>query len=221
MTDREHDVQVTVFGATGGTGRRVVELLRAEGHEVVAVARPSAALEALAADGVRAVAVDVATDDPAPAVAGSQAVVWALGVRFGVDDFAQASRSDRDGAIAAYAAAQAAGARRWVQISSLMADRPELGPPFLKDALVAKGEADEALAQTDLAWTVLRPGGLNDEPGTGLVTMAPRVDGHAMVPRDDLAAVAVAALSAPQTEGLALDLIGGGLPVAEALAALA
>jgi uncharacterized protein YbjT (DUF2867 family) len=219
MTDRS-TTQVTVFGATGGTGRRVVELLRAEGPRGGGGGAPSAALEALAAEGCGRCR---RRHDrrPAPAVAGSQAVVWALGVRFGVDDFAQASRSDRDGAIAAYAAAQAAGARRWVQISSLMADRPEFGPPFLKDALVAKGEADEALALTDLAWTVLRPGGLNDEPGTGLVTMAPRVDGHAMVPRDDLAAVAVAALSAPQTEGLALDLIGGGLPVAEALAALA
>ena len=53
-----------------------------------------------------------------------------------------------------------------------------------------------------------------------LAAMAERVEGHGMVPRDDLAAVAVAALDAPQTEGLALDLIGGGSPVAEALASL-
>jgi uncharacterized protein YbjT (DUF2867 family) len=87
------------------------------------------------------------------------------------------------------------------------------------DAAVFAADAD-IRARVGLDWTILRPGRLTDDPGTGMVTLAEST-GRGDVTRDDVAAVLVALLAEPGSAGRTLDLIGGDTPVADAVHAVA
>ncbi len=83
----------------------------------------------------------------------------------------------------------------------------------------AKAEADRRLMESGLDWTVVRPGGLTNDAGTGRVTAGSPLD-YGSIPRDDVAAVLVAVLDTPSTIGVAFDLVSGVTPVEEAVEAL-
>ncbi len=220
-------MQVIVFGAAGGIGSRVVRALLADGHGVLGVVRRADAAEELLAAGAGARIVDVAADPLDGLLEGADAVAWALGARMATDGPQASGRIDRDGALRVIAAAESAGTPRWVHVSSLLADRPESGPPMLLPFLQAKGASDAHLASTDLDWTIVRPSGLADAPGTGLVSAAehlgPEDWGAPMPPqvtRDDVAAVVVACLRSGLASRRAFDLTGGTTPIDAALAGL-
>jgi uncharacterized protein YbjT (DUF2867 family) len=84
----------------------------------------------------------------------------------------------------------------------------------------AKADADAAVQRSGLDYTIVRPGGLTDEPGTGLVELAPSLDHSGSIPREDVASVLVECLSADNTIGKDFDLLDGVTPVAEAVRAL-
>ena len=90
----------------------------------------------------------------------------------------------------------------------------------MRPYLEAKAQADAALAASDLDWTIVRPGGLTDEPGSGLVDVAPSLGRRGTVTRDDVAAVLVTCLDEPRTIRAAFDVLQGETPIAQALAAL-
>ncbi len=128
---------------------------------------------------------------------------------------------DRDAAVLLADAAQQARVRRYLMISAMGADRePPPGPdPVFAAYLRAKGAADAYLAsRADLDWTILRPGRLTDEPGTGLIRFAV-LTGRGTVPRDDVAAVLLAQLETP-AGGMTLELVSGDTPVDEAVRAV-
>jgi uncharacterized protein YbjT (DUF2867 family) len=126
---------------------------------------------------------------------------------------------DRGASVLLAEAAERAGVRRFIQISSMGAGKPpapgrdEVWAAYIK----AKTEAEQDLRARDLAWTILRPGRLTDEPGTGLVRLAPEVPPGA-VPRDDVAAVIVALLDNPGTAGRTLELVSGDTPIIDLVA---
>lgn len=159
--------------------------------------------------------------ETAEVLKGADAVVFAAGAGPG-SGAARKDTVDRGAAVLLADAAEAAGVRRYLMISSMGADPNSQfdGDPVFRAYLQAKGAADEYLQQqTDLAWTVLRPGSLRNDPGTGRVLLAPRT-GRGAVPRDDVAAVLAELLVSPGTAGLTLELIGGVTPIPEAVAAL-
>jgi uncharacterized protein YbjT (DUF2867 family) len=86
--------------------------------------------------------------------------------------------------------------------------------------LRAKARADEELRASGLDWTIVRPGRLTDDPGTGRVQAGAGV-GRADVPRDDVAATLLAVLDEPGTVGVTFEVVGGETPIAEAVAGLA
>jgi len=99
-------------------------------------------------------------------------------------------------------------------------DQPAKSDPVFAAYLRAKAAADEeVLARDGLRTTVVRPGHLTDEPGTGRVSIAAKT-GRGSVPRQDVAAVLVAVLDAPDTEGQTFELISGETPIAGAVAAV-
>jgi uncharacterized protein YbjT (DUF2867 family) len=202
------------MGAAGKTGRLVVERLLAAGHQVTGMVRSDEQAALMSELGAASVHGDL-TGELNPALSGAEAVVFCAGAPFGGDPVA----IDRDACIAAQQAAEAAGVRRWVQMSSLMADRPETGPPPLLTFLQAKQVSDAALAATSLAWTVVRPGGLQDVAGTGLVS-GDAQPGFNALPREDVAAVIAAVVGAENAEGKAFDLVAGETAIEEFVAAL-
>ena len=126
---------------------------------------------------------------------------------------------DYGGAVKLIAAAQARGISRYVIVSSQGADANAEGDDTFAVYLQAKGKADEELRDSGLDYTIVRPTGLTDEPGTGTVEIAEQVE-RGQISRDDVAAVLVAVLDEPGTIGKTFALGPGDVPIEDAVAQL-
>jgi len=213
---------VAIAGGHGKIGMLLGQLLVARGDTVRGLIRKPEQEDDLRAVGIEPVLCDLEGDgDVAAAVRGADAVVFAAGAGPG-SGAARKTSMDLEGAVKLIDAAKAEGVSRYLIVSSMGAADP---PPEDADDdvfsayLRAKAGADEALRASGLDYTIVRPGGLTDDPGTGLVSVAERLD-RGQIPRADVAAVFVACLDEPATIGKSFDLIGGETPIAEALAAL-
>ena len=130
---------------------------------------------------------------------------------------------DRAAAVLLADAARLAGVRRYLLVSSTGVDEPpdpEHGRGVGGVPAGQEGRRGGDLRATDLDWTILRPGRLTDDPGTGRVLLAPPPVERADVTRDDTAAVLAALLDAPGTAGKVLELREGDDDVREAVAAV-
>ena len=211
-------MDVAIAGAHGKIARRLARLLIARGDRVRGLIRNPDHADDLRADGADPVVCDLenaGADEVAQAIAGADAVVFAAGAGAG----SGAERKwtmDRDGAITLLDAARMAGAERYVIVSSIGAENPPAGDDVFSVYLRAKAEADRALAASDRAWTIVRPGRLTDDPGDGKVRVS-EDPVRAEVPRDDVAAVLAAVLHEPRTAGRTLYVIDGDVPIEAAL----
>ena len=215
---------VAVVGGHGQVARLLHPLLVEAGRTPVALVRSDAqraALEELGAQ-VRLLDIERATG-PAfgDAFAGCDAVVFAAGG--GPDGNIERKRTvDLEGSLKSIEGAHAAGITRFVQISAISVDEPlpEDTDPVWKAYVEAKRDADEALRVSALDWTILRPGRLTDDPGTGLVALGEDV-ARAEIPRADVAAVVAAVLEESASIGHQWNLVGGEVPLDEAVRAAA
>ncbi len=114
-------------------------------------------------------------------------------------------------------AAKAKGIDRYLIVSSIGADPDAKGDGFAA-YLRAKGQADAAVRDSGLAFTIVRPTQAHDDPGTGSVEIGEGLS-RSEIPRDDVAAVLVAALDTPRSAGKTFDLTSGDTPIDEAVAA--
>ena len=214
-------MDIVIAGGHGQIARRLATLLVARGDRVRGLIRNPDHAADLRADGSEPVVCDLEqadVEDVAAAIAGADAVVFAAGA--GAGSGAQRKLTvDRDGAIKLLAAARSAAVERYVIVSSIGAEQPPDGDDVFSVYLRAKAEADAALAASDRAWTIVRPGSLTDEPGTGRARLtAEAVRGE--VSRDDVAATLAEVLHEPRSVGLTFYVNGGDEPIAEGLAAL-
>ncbi|MGA4880444.1 NAD(P)H-binding protein [Streptomyces lydicamycinicus] len=218
-------MRIVIAGGHGQIALRLERLLAKRGDEVAGIIRrPEQAGDVLAA-GAEPVVCDLesaSVEDLARHMEGADAAVFAAGAGPG-SGIERKDTVDR-GAAAVFAdAAEAAGVRRFLVVSSMGADRepPEGTDPVFAAYLRAKGAADaDVRARAGLDWTILRPGRLTNDPGTGLVALADTT-GRSEVTRDDVAASLVALLDEPATIGRTLELIGGEVPVEDAVRAVA
>lgn len=210
-------VMVVVTGASGRTGSHMVRGLLAVGHTVRGVVRSEAKASEVRSTGAQVITGDLTEGDLDVLLAGAQALVHTAAAsdpRPG-----RSAAVDNHATVALILAAEQAGVSRFVQVSSMYADRPEQGPEFLRDVLAEKAVSDAALARSGLAWTLVRPGGLSDDDATGRVAVGARLP-SGRIARADVAAVCVACLAESSTERRAFDLTSGAARVDEALASL-
>jgi uncharacterized protein YbjT (DUF2867 family) len=161
---------------------------------------------------------DEGGDALAAAVEGSDAVVFAAGA--GPGSGPERKRTvDLGGAVRLIEACQRAGVDRYLMISAMGVDREPYSDQ-MRPYYEAKRDADRALQASPLAYTIVRPGGLTDEPGTGRVEVGTPLDHSGQVTRDDVAAVLVATLDEAGTIGLTFDLLNGETPIAAAVASV-
>jgi uncharacterized protein YbjT (DUF2867 family) len=175
-------------------------------------------LEAAGAEPVVCDLENAGDDDVAEAVRGADAVVFAAGAGPGSGP-ERKETMDYGGAVKLIAAARANGIARYVIVSSMGADPNAEGEGFAV-YLRAKGRADAELAASGLDHTIVRPGSLTDDPGTGRVELGERVQ-RGEIPRDDVAAVLAACLREPGTIGRTFDVVSGETPVDDAVGAQA
>ena len=211
---------IVIAGGHGQIALRLAALLSARGDHVCGLIRNPDHEGDVRATGARPIVADMeALDDLADLVEGVNAVVFAAGA--GPGSGPERKRTvDLGAAVKLLDGARRTGVRRYLMISAMGAADPAAGSEAMRPYLEAKAQADAALAASDLEWTIVRPGGLTDEPGTGRIEVAPALGRRGTVTRDDVAAVLVGCLDEPRTVRAAFDLLQGGTPIAQALAAL-
>jgi uncharacterized protein YbjT (DUF2867 family) len=212
--------RIVIVGGSGKVAKELIRLLRVRGDEAVALFRNQARYDELSELGAVPVVLDIeaaSVDDLAAEFGGADAVVFSAGA--GGGSAARTHAVDFEGAVAAIAAAEKAGVSRFVMVSAIGAGGPEL-PGEAGDSMrpyyEAKHDADVALTESSLDWTIVRPGGLTDDPATGRVTIGEKVE-PGSIPRADVAATILAALDDVRTVRRAWEVVGGEHTVAEAI----
>jgi uncharacterized protein YbjT (DUF2867 family) len=213
-------MDVVVIGGHGKIGLRLLRLLVRDGHRGRGVIRKPDQAADLEAAGAEPVVCDVERgDDLRPHVGGADAIVFAAGA--GPGSGPERKRTvDYGAAVVAMEAAKDAGVARFVIVSAIgthdVAGASEAMRPYVQ----AKRDADLALAQSGLDWTIVKPGHLTDEPGTGRVRISRTFGDRADVPRDDVALVLLECLQAPNTIGAEFELFEGDIPARDAVRSL-
>ena len=208
-------MDVVVAGGRGKIGLRLLRLLAERGHRARGLIRDPGQAGDLEAAGAEPVVCDMeALDDLSGCCEGGDAVVFAAGAGPG-------SGADRKRTVDYGAAVKLmeAGVRRYVMVSAIGADRPKEWSEPMRPYYEAKAEADRRLEESGLDYTIVRPGGLTDDPGTGLVTVGTDIE-RGQVPRDDVAAVLLAVLETPASVGKTFELVSGDTPIDDAVANL-
>jgi uncharacterized protein YbjT (DUF2867 family) len=211
-------MKIAIAGGHGKISLRLTRLLVSAGNDVVGLIRnPAHAVDVRAAGG-SATVCDIEraeVGEIAAAIEGSHAVVFAAGAGPGSGAERKVTM-DRDGAIKLLRAATSAAVPRYLMVSGAGVENPPSGDDVFEVYLRAKAEADDAVQASDLAWTIVRPGGLTDDPGTGNVRIE-ATPFSSPVPRDDVAAVLAALLTDGASAGRVLYLSAGSTPINEAL----
>lgn len=214
--------RIVIAGGHGQIALLLEARLSAAGHTVQGLLRRPDGAEDLVAAGAEPVILDLeqaTAQEVADVIRGAYAVVFAAGAGPG----SSAERKytvDLGGSVLLADAAELAGVRRFVQVSSMGASTPAApGSDATWTAyLDAKTKAETDLRRRDLDWTIVRPGGLLNVPGLGLVDLAPHTNGGT-VPRADVAHVLAEILDQGAALGQTLELVSGAVPIPQAVQA--
>lgn len=215
-------MRVVIAGGHGQIALLLEERLSRRGDHPVGIVRNPDHVADLEQRGAEAVVLDLESADVeqvADVVRGADAVVFAAGGGPGSGSDRKET-VDKGAAILLADAAERAGVRRYLMVSSMGTDQADpTSDDVFQVYLRAKAAADEDLRARDLDWTILQPGRLTDEPGTGRVTLDPAAEPRE-IPRADVAHALAAALDEPATVRKQLTLLSGPTPLAEAFADL-
>jgi uncharacterized protein YbjT (DUF2867 family) len=213
-------MNIAIAGGHGKIALRLTRLLHERGDRVRSLIRNPAHAGDIEAAGGEPVVCDLeheGEDAVARAIAGAEAVVFAAGAGGGSGPERKWTM-DYGGAVKLIAAAKTDGIDRYVMVSSRGADPEAPGDDTFAVYLRAKGKADAELRASGLAYTIVRPGWLTDDPGKGRVEVGERLDdGH--ISRDDVAAVLAFTLHDPALAGVTFEVVEGDTPIEQALAA--
>ena len=212
---------VAIAGAHGKIAMRLASLLAGEGDTVIGLIRNPDHAADVSAQGASPVVCDLeqaTVDEVAGAIRDADAAVFAAGAGPG-SGAERKLTMDRDGAIRLLDAATTAGVQRFQIISAVGAENPPDGDDAFGVYLRAKAEADEAVQASDRDWTIVRPGRLTEDQGTGRV----RIESspfRGQIPRDDVASVLARLLRDSRSSRRLLYVNGGEQPVEGALEAV-
>ncbi|MCM3575274.1 SDR family oxidoreductase [Mesobacillus subterraneus] len=211
-------MKVLVVGANGQIGKQLVHLLKESSeHDVKAMLRKPEQTPEFEEKGVETViaSLEGSVEDIASAAKGCDAIVFAAGSggHTGLD---KTLLVDLDGAVKTVEAAEQAGIDRFIMVSALQAHKRENWAEAIKPYYVAKHYADRALLQSSLNYTIIRPGGLLNEPATGKIEAAENLK-TGSIPRVDVAKTILACLNEKNTFKRSFDLISGETDIVDAI----
>lgn len=212
--------RVFVAGASGNTGKRIVKELVARGFKVRAGVRDLAsATKILPADGnVELVQADVteSADKLATAIGNVETVICATGFRRSLDFWAP-WKVDNFGTVHLIDACKKMGVKRFILVSSILVNGAAMGqvlnPAYvvlnlLGLTLIAKLQAEKYVRQSGVNYTIIRPGGLTNEPPNGNIVMAPEDTLYeGSISRDSVAHIAVEALRYPEASYKVVEIV--------------
>lgn len=211
-------MKVLVAGANGQVGQHIVRLLAERDHRVQAMIRNQDQAQRLRELGGEPVVADL-EGDVSHTVEGSDAVIFSAGG--GPGSGAEKKETvDYGGASKLIQAAIEHGVNRYLMVSTVGAQDPENANEKMQPYLRAKARADEELKHSGLDYTIVRPGPLTDEQGTGRIDASTELGRRKEIPREDVARTIVVALEQRNTVGKTFEVFAGDTPVEEALESL-
>lgn len=208
-------MKVFVVGANGQIGKQLVHLLhKSDEFTVRAMVRKEEQKEAFEKDGIEAVLADLegTVEHIAEAAKGCDAIVFSAGSggHTGAD---KTLLVDLDGAVKTIEAAEQLGIDRFVMVSAFQANNRENWNKKIRHYYVAKHYADRILMDSNLNYTIVKPGGLLNEPGTGKISIGENMQERATIPREDVARVLFEVLGANNTFKKSFDLVSGDIEI--------
>ena len=219
-------MRIVIADGHGQIARQFGRLVSETRHQPVGMIRKAEQIPDLQEDGVEPAIIDLEATDVAEMtdiLRGADVVVFAAGG--GADGNARRKETvDKGAAIMLADAAEAAGVRRYVMVSAMGTDQAD--PPAADGSdedvfqiyLRAKQAADDDIRARDLDWTIVKPGRLTDDVPTGCVQLGQLEYGS--VTRGDVAHVLAEVIEADNTIGKTFDVLGGDVPIKEAVAEL-
>lgn len=212
-----------MLSANGGVGRYLVQQLKAQNIDFTAGVRKEEQKAALEAEGIHATLVDVETDNVEALTSkfdGYDQVVFSVGSggHTGAD---KTIAVDLDGAVKAIYASEAAKVDHFVMVSTWDSRREAIEEGGnLQPYVIAKHYADDYLRRSSLKATIVHPGILADEPGTGKIEIQSLFESpdDIHIPREDVASVLYEVLTQPEIHGKEFQIIGGNVEIHEAVA---
>lgn len=211
-------MKVFVVGANGQIGKKLTDLLNSsQEHTVLAMVRNQDQKEEFNKKGIETIVANLegSVAELQNAMKGSDAIVFTAGSG-GSTGADKTLLIDLDGAVKTMEAAELAGIDRFIMVSALQANNRENWNEAIKPYYVAKHYADRVLMQSNLTYTIIRPGGLLNENGTGKVSVGEHLE-RGSIPREDVAKTIVEALTNDHTKNRSFDIISGDDPISEAL----
>jgi nucleoside-diphosphate-sugar epimerase len=215
-------MRVLIAGAAGNTARRLVRRLVKKGHEVRGLVRKEQQFATVREDGAEPMLIDLEKDAVrtiGDAVQGCDAVVFAAGAGPG-SGAARKETMDYGGAVKLIEAAKDRGVRRYLMLSAMGVEDLEGTSETMRPYLSAKARADERLRNSGLDYTIVRPGSLTDEVGTGKIRAAVSLGVRGEIPREDVADAFAVVLETENTYGKTFEILSGDTPIREAVEAL-
>ncbi|WP_328647908.1 NAD(P)H-binding protein [Amycolatopsis sp. NBC_00348] len=221
-------MKIVIAGGHGKIALRLTRQLAGRGDSVLGIVRNPRHVADVERAGGEAVVLDLehaGVDEVAATLAGADVAVFSAGSG-NAATAARRDRMDRAAVVLVMDAAEQAGVRRFLHVSSInvgCADDPGIGEGYAV-YLQAKRAAEQHIFDRDkLDWTVLRPGVLADGDGDGTVELtagnpiAPKRARFDQVAREDVAAVLVELIDRPGTAGRIYVVVGGDTPIEKAI----
>ncbi|MBM7622120.1 uncharacterized protein YbjT (DUF2867 family) [Bacillus tianshenii] len=211
-------MRILVVGANGQIGSKLVKMLKEDDrYTPVAMVRKEEQSEKFQSEGIEAVLADLEgpVGDLENAVKGNDAIIFAAGSG-GSTGLDKTLLIDLDGAVKVMEAAENSNVNRFILVSALQAHNRENWNEEIRPYYVAKHYADKMLEASSLDYTIVRPGGLLNEPGMGRIQLGLNLE-RGSIPREDVARTLLEIISAENSYRTAFDLISGEVEIQKAV----
>ncbi|WP_339697633.1 SDR family oxidoreductase [uncultured Marixanthomonas sp.] len=207
--------KVLVVGANGTTGKKIVDILdEYRNYEPVAMIRHQDQAEQFKKKDIETVMGDL-EKNVSHTVTRIHKIVFAAGSGGGTSK-EKTTAVDQEGAKKLIDLAEIAGIRKFVMLSSMGADNPEQSED-LQHYLKAKQNADEHLRKSGMDYSIVRPGALTDDKGTGKIKLAQKLNERGSITRDDVAETLVAALHDDIASNKTFEILQGETEIDDAV----
>ncbi|WP_394141663.1 SDR family oxidoreductase [Cytobacillus oceanisediminis] len=203
-------MKVLIVGANGQIGKQLVKLINeSSDHTARAMIRKAEQAEEFEKMGVETAvsSLEGTVEKLAEAAKGCDAIIFTAGSG-GHTGYDKTLLIDLDGAVKTIEAAEQAGINRFVMVSAIQANNRDKWSDAIKPYFVAKHYADRMLENSGLNYTIVRPGGLTNDPGTGKIKVDKNLE-RGFIPREDVAKTIYAVLDKENTYKRSFDLVSG------------
>lgn len=202
---------ILIAGAHGTTGKIIVDTLKnMDGYTPVAMVRKQDQKNDFEQQNVSAVLADL-EEDVSHALKNIDKVIFAAG-----SGGKKVVAVDQEGAKRLIDAAKTSNAKKFVMLSSMGADDPSQNED-LQDYLKAKQNADNYLMKSGLSYSIVRPGALTNDNGTGTIELKQKFDKQGKITRADVAKTLVSALEDDVRPNQVFEILGGDTAINKAL----